>query len=352
MSEGDTGQELVIRADANRQIGTGHLMRCMALAQAWGEAGGEVAFVTARDGRPWLTLLQEEGFETHEVSMSYPAPGDWETLREVLSSVPNAWVILDGYHFDSAYHDLIRGTGHRLLVIDDMGHLDRYAADVILNQNLHATSLRYTCEPGCRLLLGPQYVLLRQEFLERRGGQREIRPLGGRILVTLGGVDPYNVTSRVLLALQALDREGVEIRAVVGQNNTHSENLKAISNRPAIPIEHIRDPDSMSALMAWADLAISAGGSTGWELAFMGVPSLVLIMSDNQVPIAEGLDAEGVARNLGWHDRLREDELVGAVVSLLGDGEKRARMAQRGQALVDGGGTARVVEFLNGGEGT
>ncbi len=343
----DAGRKLVIRADAGPEIGTGHVMRCLALGQAWAKAGGHVAFVTACENPALLALLREEGFEIHEIDAAHPARQDWETLRQVLANHPGAWVITDGYHFDVTYHRLVKRSGHRLLAIDDMAHLDQYAADIVLNQNLHAKSLHYECEPGCRLLLGPPYVLLRQEFLEWRSFRREIPESADRILVTLGGVDPYDITVQVLRVLEAVRNGGLDIRVVVGSGNRRPDQLKAFVGQSPLPIQLEGDSASMSHLMAWADLAISAGGSTCWELAFMGLPGLVLSLSDNQLPIAEHLEREGVSINLGWYENLREEDVGRTVMALRGDAKRRGEMTRRGQQLVDGDGATRVIRCLD-----
>ncbi len=310
-----------------------------------------MVFVTACESRSSLALLRKEGFEVHQLDGAYPTPKDWDTLREVLSTYPDAWVTTDGYHFDTAYQRLIKESGHPLLVIDDMAHLERYAADIVLNQNLHAAALQYTCEADCRLLLGPRYVLLRREFIERQTFRRDIRASARRILITLGGVDPSNAIFRVLQALQKVEGNDLEIRVVVGKSTSRHGQLEEIADRSPFDTQLVIDPARMSDLMAWADLAISAGGSTCWELAFMGLPNVVVVLSDNQRPIAEHLEAEGVSVNLGWHENLRADELVRAVTSLLGNAGRRTEMARRGQALVDGKGAARVLRYLDDGEG-
>jgi len=153
---------LIIRADANAQIGTGHLMRCLALAQAWKDAGGEVAFITACRSEGLLERFREEGFEVHLLSSSYPDPGDWEVTKNVLARHPDAWVVLDGYHFDETYQQWIKDAGNCLLVmIDDMTHLKHYYADIVLNQNLYAEDSHY--------LFSTAYDPTAVDFLEEMG---------------------------------------------------------------------------------------------------------------------------------------------------------------------------------------
>jgi len=224
---------LVIRADANTRIGTGHLMRCLALAQGWKDSGGQVIFITACSNEPLLQRLYDEGFVVHRLEHPYPDPQDWEMTKQLLSEHLGAWLVLDGYHFDSEYQWLVKEAGYRFLVIDDMAHLPHYYADIVVNQNLHAEQLHYPCEPYTQLLLGTQYVLLRREFLKGQGWKREIPEVARKVLVTLGGSDPDNVTLKVIRAINKLKIKGLEIKVVIGPSNPHMASLKeAIHHSP------------------------------------------------------------------------------------------------------------------------
>lgn len=341
-------KRLVIRADANAQIGTGHLMRCLALGQAWKDSGGEEVFITACDNKGLLERLYEEGFRVHLLDKAYPDPHDWEVTKEVLHDNPGAWVALDGYHFDSTYQRQIKEAGHPLLVIDDMAHLEHYYADIVLNQNLHAEQLHYSCEPYTRLLLGTRYVLLRREFLKWQGWKREIPKVARKVLVTLGGADPDNVTLKVIQALQQVDVDGLETVVVVGASNPHHEELQAAVSDSRIPIQLERNVTNMPKLMAWADLAVSSASTTVWELMFMGVPTLILILAENQRLVAGWLNAREVAENLGWHEDISPYKMAQAMTQLLREARTRAGMSERDREIVDGEGTARVVMHLRG----
>lgn len=339
-------QPLIIRADANAHIGTGHLMRCLALAQGWQTQGGQAIFVTACESDSLLRRLSDEGFQVVTLERTHPDPADWEITSEALSAHPGAWVALDGYHFDPAYQRWIREAGHPLLVIDDMAHLDHYYADIVLNQNIHAEKLDYSCESHTRLLLGTRYALLRSEFLAWRGWQREIPEVARKVLVTLGGGDPDNQTLKIIRALQQVEVEGLDVVVVVGASNPHFDELQSAARNSQCVIRLVRNATNMPELMAWADVAVSAGGSTCWELAFMGLPTLILIVADNQRPIAEQLDIMGMAVNLGWYEGLSSTEVVEAITHSLMTPKMRVEMARRGQELVDGEGVARVLMCL------
>jgi spore coat polysaccharide biosynthesis predicted glycosyltransferase SpsG len=163
-------------------------------------------------------------------------------------------------------------------------------------------------------------------------------------LVTLGGADPDNRTRTILEAIAPI--EELTTIAVVGPNNPRATELEQLARRLGGRITIRRNPPDMPQLMAWADLAISAAGSTCWELAFMGTPMLLVVLAENQRPNATCLDKLGVAGNLGWHGELSEDNAGVAIMHTLDDPALRASMSQKGSALVDGLGSARVVAAI------
>ena len=339
-------KQLLIRADASTQIGTGHLMRCLALAQALKDAGGNVVFITACQSDDLLQRLREEGFNIHILAHPYPDPGDWDYTKDILAAHPDAWVVLDGYHFDGVYQQRVKDTGHRLLVIDDMAYLKHYYADIVLNQNLHAGRLQYSCEPYSRLLLGTRYALLRREFLAWRGWKREIPELARRVLVTMGGGDPENHTLKVIKALQNVEVPGLEAVIVIGASNPHAEVLEARIKQSTIPIRLIRNAENMPELMAWADVAVSSAGATTWELLFLGVPTLLLVLADNQRYVAEHVESESAGRTLGWAKNISVEPLAKAVALLLKDLDWRTKAVKNARQIVDGQGAQRVVASI------
>jgi UDP-2,4-diacetamido-2,4,6-trideoxy-beta-L-altropyranose hydrolase len=340
-------ESLVIRADAGRQIGMGHLMRCLALAQAWKDTGGQVVFITVCQSEILLQRLKEEEFDIHLLARSYPDAGDWEYTKNILTAYPNAWAVLDGYHFDEVYQQQVKELGHRLLVIDDMAHLKHYHADLVLNQNLHAEQLQYSCEPYTRLLLGTKYVLLRREFLAWRDWKREIPEVARRVLVTLGGSDPENHTLKVIQALQKLEVAGLEATVVIGASNPYADALEAAASQSYVPIQLVRDAQNMPELMAWADVAVSSAGSTVWELLFLGTPTLALILADNQCYIAEQVVELGVGQSLGWARNISAKSLAKAITLLLKDFDLRAEISKDARQIIDGLGSQRVISIMH-----
>jgi UDP-2,4-diacetamido-2,4,6-trideoxy-beta-L-altropyranose hydrolase len=340
-------QYLVVRTDAGSDIGAGHLMRCLALAQAWKVRGGDATFITCCESAQLRQRLANEGMKVMMLERPHPDPMDWQTTSEVLGASSHAWVVLDGYHFDPGYQSRVKQTGHQLLVVDDTAHLKHYYADIVLNQNINAELWQYSSEPYTRFLLGTRYTLLRSEFLSGVTAKREIPKIACKVLITLGGGDADKQTLKVIQALQQIDIDGFEAVVIISASSRHNAHLKLASHRSTVPIRLVQNVTNMAELMAWADLAVSGGGSTCWEMAFMGLPALVIILADNQRAIAKGLDEAGIVVNLGWHKDLATTDIAQALVSLAGAANERAEMSRRGRELIDGKGNDRVLtEFL------
>ena len=343
---------MLVRADAGPQIGIGHVMRCLALAQAWLKVGGKATFVSAADNPVLEARLIEEGMHIAHIGAQ---PGSDEDVQQTVRRArrkETAWVVVDGYHFGATYQHALKANALRVFWIDDYGHAEYYAADWVLNQNIHADeSLYRNRESYTRLLLGPRYALLRGEFLNWRNRRRSIPGVARKVLVTMGGGDPANITLRVIRALDKVAVEGLEIIVVVGSTNPNVEMLKATVRESKLIIQLKQTTSEMPELMAWADLAVSGGGSTCWELTFMGVPSLVMVLAENQLGIAGGLEQAGVAINLGWSHQVSDTEMAKTLQGLCQARGQRAHMSWLGRQLVDGTGASRVLQSLCVGQG-
>ncbi|MFC2027888.1 UDP-2,4-diacetamido-2,4,6-trideoxy-beta-L-altropyranose hydrolase [Chloroflexota bacterium] len=339
-------QPLIIRADAIGQMGTGHVMRCFALAQAWLNTVGDVIFLTACHSQALLERLRESKFNVHVIDHPYPDDRDWDSAKSILTEYPNAWVVLDGYHLDEVYQKRVKEAGNRVLVIDDTAHLQHYHADIILNQNLHAEHLPYSHEPDTKLLLGTCYTLLRKEFHPWANWERQVSEVAHHVLVSFGGTDTENQTLKVVRALQEMDTLTFEAVVVVGTSNPHIHEIETLVRESRVPIQLIQDADDMAELMAWADVAITSAGTTTWELAFMGLPALVIATAENQTDVAVEAERLGAAQNLGWYYGLSEFEISEALRVLFLDSQRRQMMSKQGRTAVDGHGAGRVCSAL------
>lgn len=349
---GKTGV-LVIRADAGPQIGGGHIMRCLALASEWMKGGGKVIFVSRCESSGLANRIRNSGAGLVTLERSHPDPTDLEIILRTsheanleASDASDNWVILDGYHFDPEYQLSIRKAGFRRAIIDDTAHQPYYFADMIINQNIYANSLTYHCDPITRLLLGTRYVLLRPEFLKWRSHKREIPDRARKILVTMGSADPKNMTLRVLRALARLSIPDLDVKAVIGPANRHAAVLAAETRDMPFSTEVVSDPKDMPALMAWADVAIVAGGTTVWETSYMGLPAVIIEIADNQrgnVAFYARHRLNATVPFAARHDVAVIREQLTAIVR---DRQWRTTLSIALPRLVDGHGASRVVEAM------
>lgn len=348
-----TGQTLYIRADADRNIGMGHVMRCIALGQRWMELGGKVSMLTSCRIKEVNRRVLEEGFELVQIPEPFPDNSDVIVTMEYICEKGDVgsdnapWLIADGYHFSPEYHKRIRNAGIRLMIIDDMAHLPEYNADILLNQNIHADNFKYICDEDAIRLLGQGYSLLRAEFLKYRSFERKIPERVRNILVTLGGADKDNITVKVINALKQFEKDDLAIRVVAGHSNIHKEELNHSIYQIPARFQVLSSVKEMPSLMAWADMAISACGSTCYELAFMGLPSVLLTVAENQNGIGERFHREGAALHIGSAKGLDRDAIYDAVNSLLFDQSRREIMHGNCIRLVDGSGVTKIVEIIN-----
>jgi len=339
---------LLLRADASVAIGTGHVMRCLALAQAVTDSGGRAVFVMAVSTPGIRAMLEGASCQVVMVTATAGTAEDAQQTIAIAQEQQAGWIVVDGYPFNAEYQRALKSAGCKVLFLDDYAHATHYAADLVLNQNSYASEKMYAGrEPYTRLLLGPRHALLRREFISWRGWTREIAPAARKILVTMGGSDPENTTGVVMAALRAVP--GIEVTVVVGGSNPHFEELAQLASKLGSGFRLQKDVSNMPALMAWADLAISGAGTTCWEMCLLQLPMLLIDLAENQKPIAGSLAESGAAIHLGSSANVTKEEIAKQVTSLLVSQADRVKLSERCGKLVDGRGTERVLEELTHG---
>lgn len=345
-----TSYTLLIRADASAAIGTGHVMRCIALAQAWQDAGGRTTFAIADRTDAVGTRLAAEHCDVFPLSALVGTRGDVQQTIAIAQERGCEWVVVDGYRFNAEYQRALKAANIKVLLVDDYGHSDHHAADLVLNQNACATPKLYSSrEPYTELLLGTRYAMLRREFDAWREWQRTIQPVCNRVLVMMGGSDEGNITATVVDALQLLAMHELEATVVVGGSNPHFDRLRDQIAKSALNIHLMKDVSNIGELMAKADLAVSAAGSACWELCLSGLPTLLVDVADNQTAVAKDLDKRECAVHVG--NRNITPEIVAERMQVLIDApELRQSLSCRSRELVDGKGAARVASILRGQE--
>jgi UDP-2,4-diacetamido-2,4,6-trideoxy-beta-L-altropyranose hydrolase len=335
----------VFRVDASPEIGTGHLLRCLALSQALGEEAADVSFVTRTTNAILLDRIAKCSVDVIPLEAA-EAPADAAFTASVAEREGAQWIVTDGYAFDTDYQRRLRTTKSRILCIDDIAAC-HYVSDAVLNHGLHAEGrLSYSTEPETRLLLGPRYALLRQEFASAGNPPpREPSADGIRILLTMGGSDPHACTLRCLRAIEAL-RLPVEMRVVLGPGFAQREEVRRLASASRYPVEVFFAVEDMVAHMRWADACITAGGTTCLELCRVGVPMAAGAIAENQVPIAASVEALSLGIDLGWLPSATPRELAARLEPWLADAEALREASRRASRLVDGRGVARVAEAL------
>jgi UDP-2,4-diacetamido-2,4,6-trideoxy-beta-L-altropyranose hydrolase len=350
---------VAIRVDASKEIGTGHLVRCVALAAALKKFGCEIRFVMRDLGLPVAKTLQSGG---HSVEL-LPAPRSvmphgctghaaWAGVDQIQDAIETAenigrpdWVVVDHYAFDSGWHSMVRArSGAAIAAIDDLA--DRpLAADLIIDHNLHVDHRRkYAGIAGNALLLGgPRYALLSQRYADapRYVPCEEVRSIG----IFMGGVDLGNISDRVL---QGIDLAGFKgwVELVSTSSNPNLAELRQIVGRRSKTEISVDLPD-LSAFFAKHDLQIGAAGGATWERCCIGAPSLLLIVAENQMSVAPALFEQGIAAGVTPQRSLEVKDIRDAISALVRDPARRAILAERSRALVDGLGALRVAEAMH-----
>ena len=333
---------LLLRADASPTVGAGHLMRCLALATAWEDAGGRAVFACAQLPEGMRSTLQACGIRVLTVDAPPGGPVDAQRTRDIAQSLRALWVVVDLPGLTPSFQLDLRGNEARLMVVDDDGACGRYHAHAIVNPNVHAQPDLYTNrDKDCLLLLGSSFALLRPEFPPAsRPAPRSVQAVR-RILVTFGGADPGDVTSKTVALLSRARLRDAQIRVILGPAY---EGMAGGTTEAGV--EYVRAPPSMAAEYRWADLVICAGGTSVWEVLFMGVPCIALPAAANQTPALAALAQLELAFVFPQPDSSVKTLLQGAIagdVAILAGLERRAL---KGRDLIDGRGAARVVTAL------
>jgi len=339
-----TAPTLILRADGGPGIGGGHVMRCLALAQAWSESGGRAVFCAAALAPSLQQRLVDEGFGCIAVDAKAGSNTDAEATSAAARSLGARIVAVDGYQFPLEFHQRLRDAGLRTAALDDNGEIGAYVDDLVINQNRHASPALYAQRADhTRLLLGTEYALLRREFRSPRDLPRTFPATARQLLVTLGAADPLNVTAAVIACIDPALLADTEIVVVIGGSNPHTDVIAAQATRlPKCRV--LPDPgNDMPRLMAAADLAVCAGGSTMWEMACMGTPFIPIVIAENQRQAAAAMTHDGYP---AIEAAAVERELPAVVAALAADAGRREALSRRGRQLVDGRGAERVCAAL------
>lgn len=353
---------IFFRCDASIEIGTGHVMRCLTLADALTEQGHQCIFISKSHKGHLTGKLIAKGYQVYGLECDENYSSRFDTLahskwlgssqvddavscQKIIEELECDWLIIDHYAIDSTWESLLRSYTKKIMVIDDLA--DRvHDCDVLLDQNLGRDKADYqelVPEP-CQLLIGTEYALLRPEFAQWRKyslNRRQSEPQLETILINLGGVDKDNITMQILKALvnSALPIN-CTIQVIMGATAPHIESVRSVANELPWHTEVIVNADNMAELMANADLAIGASGSTTWERCCLGLPSILLCVAENQKQVISYLKKYKKAFMFDYQKMsLQIPEVIEIIMQ---NKDSLLFVSQQCAQLVDGLGTKRI----------
>ena len=371
---------IFIRADSSTRIGSGHVMRCLTLAEELRDDGATVSFISRTHSGNLNELIRKKGFQCHELPEAYALgatvnklhdsrseyaawlgvsqQSDAEETIEAFCGINPDWLIVDHYGLDEEWERALRPYVSKIMVIDDLANR-RHDCDLLLDQNYFANGeKRYDdlVPSSCAKLLGPKYALLRKEFRQAKKNLRERSGEVKRVLVFFGGSDPENYTGLAIEALSDPELNHLQVNVVIGAQNPNREKIEnLIQGRPGTTL-HIQTTN-MAELMNAADLAIGAGGGTTWERLAFGLPSIVIPIAANQEISTTALSIREAIAKCEKEEMVfsgRQSSLKETIVRLIENPEKLVKMSLKGREMVALDGAKHVasllVRGLNGGE--
>jgi len=350
--------KVIFRVDASLQMGTGHIMRCLTLAQALKEKGANVEFICRKHEGNLIDKIRSNGFVVHELKMFEETKVDtklahshWlgatqqqdaDACVDIFKAKKVDWLIVDHYALDEQWQKRLKPYYEKLMVIDDLADR-KHQCDILLDQTFGRQQEDYSAftPKDCQLLLGSQYALLRPEFATWRpySLERRSKPEFKQLLINMGGVDVDNVTETVLDELKTYNLPNdINITVVMGGSAPHLESVKSKAMTLPYKTEVRVDVDNMAEIMANSDVAIGAAGATTWERCCLGLPTIQIVIADNQIDIAKNLDSINVIQ---LHDS--KHQLSKGIDNI---SSSISKISLASSSIVDGSGASRVAKFI------
>lgn len=368
--------KVAFRADASLQMGTGHVMRCLTLANTLKAIGAECEFICREHQGNLIEHIRSDGHVTHALPahpkpvgtslLAIKTPSDEQATAHshwlgatqeqdatectpILSELQPDWLIVDHYALDARWEAALKPHYRKLMVIDDLA--DRlHECNVLLDQTFgrNAEDYKPWVPADCTLICGSQYALLRPEFAALRSYslQRRNEPQLRQLLITMGGVDKDNATGQVLEALRSCALPmNCRITVVMGAAAPWLSEVERLAQNMPWPTQVKVGVKDMAQLMADSDLAIGAAGATSWERCCLGLPTIMVVLADNQHQVAQGLEQAGAAQVIESTQRIAQ-HLHSRLTPLIESPILLRAMSQPASDIVDGHGIANVMQHL------
>lgn len=336
---------VVIRVDSSIEIGSGHIMRCLTLAEQLKKIGIEIIFICSELAGNMANLIERKGYAVEifpfiEAIQEDMWKKDLEHTRSILVGLKKQvnWLIIDHYGLDARWESGLRSYAKKIMVIDDLANR-KHDCEVLLDQNLYLDMQnRYQglVPSHCRKLLGPQYVLLRSEFYEARKKLRDRDGKVRRVLIFFGGSDPTNETEKTLEAIKQLKKADIAVDVVVGIANPNKGRVQQLC-RDLPHTTFYCQIDNMAQLITNADLAVGAGGTATWERCFLGVPSITITVADNQIKTTEVVASLGAILYAGESSTVTAQRLSQCIMKMLDDSTMLSVISKKAMQLMGNG---------------
>ncbi|UCB58130.1 MAG: UDP-2,4-diacetamido-2,4,6-trideoxy-beta-L-altropyranose hydrolase [Thermoplasmatales archaeon] len=335
-------ETIAFRFDAASNIGIGHLMRCLALAEELIKRGNKCVFLTKTIEEKLIKKIQKAGCIYEKLPKELDILNDVKNLISYCIKNEIRWVVIDHYGIETYYLENLKKQNLNVLSVDDTANTF-YPSDIVINQNIGAEKLNFLTSDKTKLLLGTNYVLMRNELLKRhlKKPKKEVK----NILITLGGTDPDNFILKVLKNLEDIDQK-IKRTVILGPFNKNNDKIEKYKKNTNQNIEIIRSPEDITDAYLNSDIAISAGGTSSYELAYFGIPNIIITVADNQENIAYEMNKEQVSISIGRKPEFKPEILKNNIKTLIDNHSLRSKMSEKGKKLIDGKGKIRVVDFM------
>jgi len=353
--------KILFRTDASVEIGSGHVVRCLTLADSLRDRGAKCEFVCSEIKGNLIDLIESSGYQIYKISPSVKAgdkrianhteaffPWSSDAKKTIETIRPGAfydWLVVDHYALDANWEVLLHGISNKLMVIDDLANRP-HSCSLLVDQNYEDEDRYLGLVPeNCITLLGPKYALLRPEYAAARDVKNKVMGDITSVLIYFGGSDLSNMTEKCLLAMSADDLAHLSVDIVVGASYSHHESLLSMSaHRGGVKI--YKSLPHLADLMVKADLAIGGGGVTSWERLCVGLPSLVVSQAQNQIPISQILHQRSMINLLNINVDISVDDIRNAILDEMKT-KRISKTMNEAMKLCDGLGVNRVIESMN-----
>jgi UDP-2,4-diacetamido-2,4,6-trideoxy-beta-L-altropyranose hydrolase len=333
--------KFLVRAESNSHLGTGHILRTLTLARQLVKKGHEIFFISHKLYPELQHRLRTSGCQLLQLSEGDNA-NELEEISHYFNKLLANWIIVDHYEATEQTYRIFKDYGLKILAIDDI-NATTFPVDILVNQNINASSLNYRCPAHTIRLLGPQYAIIDPLYREKRE-YASVRSRIESLLIFMGGTDPDNQTEKALNAAITA-KQFKKIAIVIGPGYTKGRELRKTVAQTSVSCDIYKDLPDLADVLLESDLAIGAGGSTTWEMCCLFLPMILIPIAANQYPIARGLADYGAAKYPGNSQELSCEQLTTVLRELtITDCRK---MSERAGTLCDGNGVAKIVEKID-----